>query len=97
MTKQELDKRIIARGRALFAVIADERPSLFDTSSWIGKVMAWCFLHEEFKVRMFRFVDVFPSLTTSRRVADHIRAYFGEEGALPLFLAGSARPAASAP
>src|SRR6266516_5879166 len=88
-----LNDRIAARGKELFASIAGEKPSLFDKGTWTGKVMDWSMRNDQFKVRLFRFVDVFPSLTTSRLLTDHIRDYFGGEEEMPPFLAAGARVA----
>lgn len=93
MQTAELNAQIIARGKALFSTISGEKPSLFNTSTWTGKVMEWCLHNEEFKTSLFRFVDVFPSLTTSHQLTDHIRQYFGEESELPPILSGGARMA----
>src|SRR5690349_8404031 len=71
MNDSDLNSRIMARGKELFSVISGEKPSLFDKGAWMGKVMDWCMKNEAFKVRMFRFVDVFPSLTTGKLLADH--------------------------
>jgi antitoxin HicB len=80
MQPPELNGQIIARGRGLFATISGEKPSLFTTSTMTGKVMEWCLRNEEFKTRLFRFVDVFPALTTSHQLTEHIRQYFGIDG-----------------
>ncbi len=93
MQPAELNARIVARGRSLFSAISGEKPSLFDTSSWTGKVMDWSMQNEQFKIQLFRFVDVFPSLTTPRQLTDHIREYFGEEKDLPQVLSSGARMA----
>ena len=93
MQPAELNARIVARGRALFSAISGEKPSLFDTSSWTGKVVDWSMQNEQFKIQLFRFVDVFPSLTTPRQLTDHIREYFGAEKDLPQVLSSGARMA----
>jgi len=49
--------------------------------------------NEQFKIQMFRFVDVFPSLTTSRLLTEHIREYFGREQEMPPFMATGAKVA----
>jgi RHH-type proline utilization regulon transcriptional repressor/proline dehydrogenase/delta 1-pyrroline-5-carboxylate dehydrogenase len=88
---RDLNDRIVARGTELFARIAGEKPSLFDRSTWTGKIMELAMRNEEFKVQLFRFVDVFPSLATSKQLTDHLREYFGEVEQLPQALAGGAR------
>lgn len=91
MTPADLNERIMARGKALFAAIADEKPSLFDGATWTGRVMQWSMQSEEFKASLFRFVDVFPVLKTPQQVTGHIQQYFGAEDKLPPVLATGAR------
>ena len=93
MHDTELNARIIERGREFFAGIEGEKPSLFDKGAWMGKAMDWSMLNEQFKVQMFRFVDVFPSLATGRLLTEHIREYFGDEDAMPPFMSKGARVA----
>jgi RHH-type proline utilization regulon transcriptional repressor/proline dehydrogenase/delta 1-pyrroline-5-carboxylate dehydrogenase len=59
----------------------------------MGKVMDWSMQNEQFKIQMFRFVDVFPSLTTSKLLTEHIREYFGNEQDMPAFMSTGARVA----
>jgi RHH-type proline utilization regulon transcriptional repressor/proline dehydrogenase/delta 1-pyrroline-5-carboxylate dehydrogenase len=91
MQPSELNQRIVARGRALFAAVADEKPSLFSGATWTGRVMQWAMDNEAFKTSLFRFVDVFPSLQTPAQVTAHIRQYFGDDEQLPPVLAGGIR------
>ena len=93
MATSPLNERIVSRGRELFAAIAGEKPSLFDQKTWTGRVMEWCLANERFKVHLFRFVDVFPALTTTQLLTDHIRDYFGTGEDLPPVLARGARAA----
>ncbi len=88
-----LNAKIVDRGREFFATISGEKPSLFNKGSWMGKVMDWSMQNEQFKIQMFRFVDVFPSLTTSKLLTDHIRQYFGEEQDMPPVLQSGAKMA----
>jgi len=93
MQPAELNAKIVTRGRALFADIVGETPSLFSTSTWTGRLLDWSMHNEQFKVQLFRFVDVFPSLKTSRQLTDHIREYFGDGRDLPPALSSGARMA----
>ena len=67
---------VVEKGKEVFARIRGERPSLFDRKHWEGRVMEAAMRDPDVKVRLFRFVDVFPSLTTRTLVAEHVRAYF---------------------
>lgn len=91
MQPAELNTRIVARGKALFSSIAGEKPSLFNTSSWTGRVVDWSMQNERFKIQLFRFVDVFPTLTTPKQLTGHIREYFGTERDMPQVLSSGAR------
>ncbi len=71
MANSTLDAQIKARGRDFFAIISDEAPSIFDKGWWTGKVMDWCMRNEDFKVQLFRFVDVLPYLTTGESLPDN--------------------------
>jgi len=93
MIKSELDSRIVARGREFFSLISGQKPSLFNKGAWMGKVMDWSMKNETFKIQLFRFVDVFPSLTTAKLLTDHIREYFGEEKDMPPALSAGAKVA----
>ncbi len=93
MNNIELNNKIINRGKEFFSTIAGEKPSLFNKGAWMGKAMDWSMQNENFKIQMFRFVDVFPSLTTSKLLTDHIREYFGGEKDMPAFLSTGAKVA----
>ncbi|KAB0671824.1 L-glutamate gamma-semialdehyde dehydrogenase [Oryzomonas sagensis] len=93
MQNPEINTKIVARGKDFFSTISGEKPSLFNKGAWMGKVMDWSMQNEQFKVQMFRFVDAFPSLTTSKLLTDHIREYFGEEKDMPPVLSTGAKMA----
>ena len=76
-----LDPRVIARGREFFASISGESPSVFNKGWWTGKVMDWAMKNDDFKVQMFRFVDVLPYLNTSESLSRHIEEYFATDDA----------------
>jgi RHH-type proline utilization regulon transcriptional repressor/proline dehydrogenase/delta 1-pyrroline-5-carboxylate dehydrogenase len=80
MAEAELERRIQARGRELFQLVSGETPSLFRSDWWTGKVLEWAMHHEEFKVQLFRFVDVLPVLTSEEALWRHVEEYFGAEG-----------------
>lgn len=93
MDSIDLNKKIISRGKEIFNTIQGEKPSLFNKAAWMGKIMDWAMQNEHFKVQMFRFVDVFPALTTNKLLTDHIREYFGEEKDMPPVLSWGAKTA----
>ncbi|MFH1137627.1 MAG: proline dehydrogenase family protein [Pseudomonadota bacterium] len=84
MDRKQLERDIVAKGRELFAGISGESPSIFNKGWWMGKMMDWSMKNEDFKVRLFRFVDVLPYLGSSRALARHIEEYFSaDDGDLP--------------
>ncbi|MGE4298190.1 MAG: L-glutamate gamma-semialdehyde dehydrogenase [Desulfovibrionaceae bacterium] len=83
MDKNQLEPRIEARGKEFFASISGEAPSIFNKSWWTGKVMDWSMKNENFKVQLFRFVDVLPYLNTSESLTRHIKEYFGDDQDVP--------------
>ncbi len=79
MHSKDLELQIRARGREFFEIIKREAPSIFDKSWWSGKLMDWCMRNENFKIQLFRFVDVLPYLTTDESLSRHIEEYFAEQ------------------
>ncbi|MEM1350044.1 MAG: L-glutamate gamma-semialdehyde dehydrogenase, partial [Myxococcota bacterium] len=63
-------------GADMFARMKGQKPSVFKKDYWNGKMMDLSMRDEEFKVEMFRFVDVFPTLKDPVQVAEHIQEYF---------------------
>ena len=79
MEQTDLDGRIRARGKDFFASISGEAPSIFNKSWWTGKVMDWAMRNEQFKVQLFRFVDVLPYLSKGESLGRHIEEYFAAQ------------------
>ncbi len=78
---KEFESRVVSLGREFFASIQGEAPSVFNKGFWTGKVMDWAMKNEDFKVQLFRFVDVLPYLNTSESLQRHIEEYFsGQSG-----------------
>lgn len=80
MNNDDLQVAVAERARSLFERVAATTPSVFNRAWWSGKVMEWCMKNEEFKVEMFRFVDVLPYLNSSASVAKHLQEYFCRPG-----------------
>jgi len=76
----DLEQLIKQTGLRLYQLIADESPSVFNKQYWMGKVLEWCMQNEDFKVELFRFVDVFPCLTSSESIIRHLMEYFCRPG-----------------
>ncbi|MBT8328328.1 MAG: proline dehydrogenase family protein, partial [Desulfofustis sp.] len=79
MSSDHLDSRIAEKSREFLLSIKGEAPSVFNKNFWTGKVMDWCMRNEQFKVQMFRFVDVLPYLNSSSSLTRHIKEYFASD------------------
>ena len=94
METNDLDHKITELSKQFLTSISGEAPSVFDKNFWTGKVMDWCMKNEQFKIQMFRFVDVLPYLSTSGSLTRHIREYFGSDSEdLPAILKWGAKGA----
>jgi len=80
-TDERLEAGINTRGKEFFSSIRGEAPSIFNKGFWTGKVMDWAMKNEDFKVQLFRFVDVLPYLNTGESLQRHIDEYFTGDGA----------------
>lgn len=80
MTTDTLQQEILDFGKNIFRGMGASQPSAFNKNFWSGRIMEWSMLHPEFKVNMFRLVDVLPSLKNSRAITDHISEYLSEAG-----------------
>jgi RHH-type proline utilization regulon transcriptional repressor/proline dehydrogenase/delta 1-pyrroline-5-carboxylate dehydrogenase len=89
----QLQQNILTRGREFFAALGNEVPSIFKKNYWTGKVMDWSMSHEDFKVRLFRFIDVLPYLTTDKMLNEHIQEYFARDENVPAVLRFGAKSA----
>ncbi len=67
---------VIKVGREIFDRMKGQTPSVFDKDWWSGKVMDFSMKDPSFKVEMFRFVDVFPTLKNPIQIAEHLQEYF---------------------
>lgn len=86
MDRVQSEAAILSRGKEFFANIGDETPSIFNKNWWTGKVMDWCMRDENFKVQLFRFIDVLPYLTTEAALGRHLEEYFAREEKVPAVL-----------
>lgn len=88
-------------GRALFAALAEEGP-LHSASTLLSgravqrRLLAQAVADPRFRARLFRFIDVYPSLRDSGDLVRHLRAYLDDRGEPPppldrLLASGAAR------
>ena len=88
----EIERRIQTYGTDLLTSIQGSAPSVFDREYWQGRMMEWAMQDESFKVDLFRFIDVLPSLQND--VSRHVSEYLLRDGReLPGFLHGVLRAA----
>ena len=77
---RNFESRVRERGRRLYRLMADEKPVVFQKKSWMGQVLDACMADDDFKVALFRFIDVLPALDSPKTVAEYLRQYFGRPG-----------------
>ncbi len=82
-----MEEKIRKTGRELFSALRGT-PPLFNTKRWIGRIMAWSMKNENFKTRLFRFIDVLPSLKTDDLIVRLLNEYFAGETDLPKIIRG---------
>ena len=76
------------RGRQIFELVDKHPEPLFSKAGFYRRLMDLSMGDERFKARLFRFVDVLPSLQSSRQIIQHLDEYFGENGFAPIVNAG---------
>ncbi len=79
------DKRIREIGLELYQS-ANEVPTIFDKGRWMGRLMDHAMKDEEFKLNLFRYIDVLPSLKTDQQIADLLEEYFSGVKAAPFII-----------
>ncbi len=81
MVRSELEPRVQAFGREIFARLDRQGPVLL-TKSWLDdKMMALSMGNEALKVQLFRFVDTLPYLIDDpKEISRHLKEYLGEAG-----------------
>ena len=76
LAADRLEPAILDRGRELLAGIDPEPLVAVTPEWWQERLMGWATRDPDFRVKLLHFVDVLPSLRSSRAVADHVRQYF---------------------
>ncbi|HKN86412.1 MAG TPA: proline dehydrogenase family protein, partial [Nitrospiraceae bacterium] len=72
----DLNSAIDRIGRRLADRSAGFVPTLFNRRWWSNRLLDWCMKDEAFKVRLFRVIDLLPSLKDDRQVTALIEEYF---------------------
>src|SRR5213596_1458165 len=75
-----VQNEIERRGRRIFELVDEHPESLFSKAGFYQRLMVLSMRDERFKVQLFRFVDVLPSLRHSREIIEHLNEYFSDDG-----------------
>ena len=78
---ENLESKIREFGSNIFELIGREQPHTFNRNYLSGKIMAWSMKQPNFKINLFRLVDVLPSLKSNRAIANHLKEYLQEPAA----------------
>jgi RHH-type proline utilization regulon transcriptional repressor/proline dehydrogenase/delta 1-pyrroline-5-carboxylate dehydrogenase len=73
-----LQAQIQQCGRRIFELVDQNPESLFSKTGFYQRLMQFSMRDEQFKVQMFRFVDVLASLRRSHDIVEHLEEYFAE-------------------
>jgi RHH-type proline utilization regulon transcriptional repressor/proline dehydrogenase/delta 1-pyrroline-5-carboxylate dehydrogenase len=71
----ELNQRIFEFGSGVFRDLEDYQLSPFELRYWNSLLMQWSMSRPDFKVNLFRLVDVLPTLSTPEAIRQHVRLY----------------------
>ncbi|MEM9167532.1 MAG: proline dehydrogenase family protein [Planctomycetota bacterium] len=77
------EARIRAIGEELYGKARSQKAGLLSARFYSDKLMDWSMRDQDFKVQLFRFVDVFPMLTSPEMVHDHLVDYLTQPGVNP--------------
>src|SRR5207249_5020917 len=92
---ENLETQIHELGSELWNRIRGEVPGVFDKGYWQGRILDWAMQDPSFKIDMFRFVDVLPTLEETEQVSKHVREYLLKPGRELPALVGAAIKIAS--
>tara|TARA_B100001248_G_scaffold262669_1_gene260659 strand:+ start:58968 stop:61955 length:2988 start_codon:yes stop_codon:yes gene_type:complete len=76
MPTSSLESQITALGKSIFEDVQADKISPLSPAYYTDKLMEWAMADEDFRVSLFRFVDVLPSLRSANSVTQHVNEYF---------------------
>lgn len=76
----QTDPEVFRIGSDLLTRARGGKSGIFSARFYSDKLMNWSMKDQEFKVQLFRFVDVFPMLTTPEQVHEHLADYLSQPG-----------------
>ena len=77
LSNRSLEPEIRRIGRHIFELAEAAGPSPLSVEYWQQKAMNWLTGNDELKLRLFRFVEVLPSLQSNAAIARHLSEYLG--------------------
>src|SRR5436190_6300679 len=83
-----VQNEIERRGSRIFELVDKYPEPLLSKAGLYQRLMALSMRDEQFKVQLFRFVDVLPSLRGSGEIIEHLNEYFSDDGFGPLVTGG---------
>jgi len=75
---RSLQSEIEQHGRRILQLVDQHPESLFSKAGFYQRLMALSMRDEQFKLQLFRFVDVLPSLQRSGEIVEHLEEYFAD-------------------
>lgn len=95
---ETLENKVRVVGQEIFRKTQEHKFSLFKKSYWASQLMDWSMQYKSFKIEMFRFVDVLPSLNTTDQIIAHLKEYFlRDDVEFPAVMKSSLKTALSVP
>src|SRR5260370_42140096 len=87
---RSLQSEIEQRGAHILELVDKHPESIVSKAGFYQRMMALSMRNERFKVQMFRFVDVLPSLRSSGEIVQHLEEYFAgmRDGFAPVIQTG---------
>lgn len=76
----ELERRATEIGRELLKMAREHKTGVLSAKFWSDQMMNWSMKDPAFKVQLFRFIDVFPMLHTSKLVHEYLTDYLSQPG-----------------
>ncbi|GIU84993.1 MAG: L-glutamate gamma-semialdehyde dehydrogenase [Acidimicrobiales bacterium] len=77
------ERRVRELGRQIANLSSGASPRVFHLSFWTDRLLEWAMAHPDFKIQLFRLVDVLPATADDEDVHRHMLEYFGEVDELP--------------
>jgi RHH-type proline utilization regulon transcriptional repressor/proline dehydrogenase/delta 1-pyrroline-5-carboxylate dehydrogenase len=76
----DVERRTRTIGGELLNSAREHKAGLLSSKFWSDQLMNWAMKDPEFKIQLFRFVDVFPMLGTSGLVHEYLVDYLSQPG-----------------